>query len=98
MPDLDYRIALARRHVEEGRRIVERQRARIASGRAGADAGQLLEVFQQSLAIFEQDLASLLKEPDIKIPSGLAGFPPCIPDDKRPQPDNRGRGRACMRV
>jgi hypothetical protein len=63
MDNLDARIALARTHVEDGRRIVERQRIRVASGLLPEpDASKLLEAFERSLAIFEEDLRRLLAE------------------------------------
>ena len=62
MPNLDDMIAVATRHVVEGRRIVERQRERIASKKASFDGHLLLKTFEQSLAIFEADLARLLEE------------------------------------
>ena len=66
MSDLDDRITVAARHVEEARQIVIRQRERIASGKAGAEAEVLLKTFEQSLAIFEGDLARLRSERDGK--------------------------------
>jgi hypothetical protein len=59
--DLDERIAHARRHVQDGRRIVERQRIRVAEGHA-AEALQLLRLFEQTQVIFEADLARLLDQ------------------------------------
>jgi len=59
MWNLDEAISMARRHVEEGRRIVERQRAK---KRAGFDATDLLKTFERSLEIFEGDLERLLRE------------------------------------
>jgi len=66
MRNLDETIALARRHVEEGRRIVERQRKLIAAKRVGPDAADLLKTFERSLEIFEGDLARLLQDKDRK--------------------------------
>jgi len=62
MTKLDEAISLARRHVEEGRRIVERQRKLIAEKRSGFDATDLLKTFERSLEIFEGDLERLLRE------------------------------------
>ncbi len=63
MPSLDTRIALAERHVKEGRRVVEQQRLRVASGASrGLLSRSLLATFERSLALFEQDLARLLRE------------------------------------
>ncbi len=67
MSDVDEKIAMARRHVQEGRRIVTAQRQRIASGEIeGEDAHRLLATFEASLEIFEQDLARLLAQRDRK--------------------------------
>jgi hypothetical protein len=58
---LDERIAMARRHVESGRRIVERQRALVA--RIGSQSSiDLLGLFESIQHTFEADLADLLKE------------------------------------
>ena len=65
MANLDDAIAMATRHVEEGRRIVERQRKLIAEERGGADANDLLRTFERSLEIFEGDLDRLISERDI---------------------------------
>ena len=62
MPNLDDMIAVATRHVEQGRRIVARQRQRVASANASLDGHLLLKIFEQSLAILEADLARLLEE------------------------------------
>lgn len=64
MLDLDDRIAIAARHVANGRRIVAEQQARVARGEAGAAAFELLRTFEQSLQIFEADLARLFRERD----------------------------------
>ncbi|MCC6780007.1 MAG: hypothetical protein IT537_25805 [Hyphomicrobiales bacterium] len=68
MPDrhhLAERQALARRHVESGRKIVERQRELIAEIRSrGGDcrtAEDLLARFERTLSVFEDDLADLMK-------------------------------------
>jgi hypothetical protein len=54
------RLARARRHVEEGRRIVWRQYLLVArekrSGRNTEASEALLRTFERSLAIFEADL------------------------------------------
>jgi hypothetical protein len=62
MPNLDDMIAVATRHVQQGRRIVERQREMVAAGKASLDGHLLLKTFEQSLVIFEADLARLLEE------------------------------------
>ncbi len=53
------RLALAERHVSDGRRIVARQRAFIASrkeaGHDTRDAEALLDQFERTLEIFEED-------------------------------------------
>jgi len=64
MGNLDEAIALARKHVEEGRRIVERQRKLVAERRSGPDGLALLRSFERSLEIFEGDLDRLLKQQD----------------------------------
>lgn len=64
MSDLDDKIAMARQHVIDGRRIVRQQRARIANKIGGPEAQSLLETFERSLEIFEQDLERLLTERD----------------------------------
>ena len=58
--DLDSWIAVATRHVVDGRLIVERQRKRVASDPSNLDAVLLLETLEQSLVIFERDLDNLL--------------------------------------
>ena len=59
-------VALARRHVVEGRRIVERQRQCLrelaSTGRISADAERTLDLFERTLAIFEQHLRDLTKD------------------------------------
>ena len=57
-------IAIATRHVEEGRRIVTQQRKLISEGLAVPNAVELLRTFEQSLKIFEADLERLLRERD----------------------------------
>lgn len=59
---LEDRIAVATRHVDEGRRIVEQQRKRISEGSADAESVALLRIFEQSLEIFEAYLDRLYKE------------------------------------
>ena len=70
MPDLDGRIAMARRHVEGGLDILDRQRRLIELRHAlkldVAAAEDLLDRFEASQAIFEDDLFRLLKERDGK--------------------------------
>ena len=66
MRNLDEAIAIATRHVEEGRQIVERQKKLIAEKRGGHDAADLLKTFERSLDIFERDLARLISERDKK--------------------------------
>jgi hypothetical protein len=57
---LDEKIAMAQRHVEDGRRVIERQRALVA--RIGSQTSvDLLAVFERTQGIFEADLADLLK-------------------------------------
>jgi hypothetical protein len=57
---LDDRIAMAQRHVEDGRRIIERQRALVA--RVGSQSSiDLLALFERTQELFEADLAALLK-------------------------------------
>jgi hypothetical protein len=57
---LDDRIAMAQRHVEDGRRIIERQRALVA--RVGSQSSiDLLALFERTQDLFEADLAALLK-------------------------------------
>jgi flagellar biosynthesis/type III secretory pathway chaperone len=57
-------VALARRHVVEGRRIVERQqqlvRELMSSGRSVTDAERTLDLFENTLAI-KQHLRDLTK-------------------------------------
>ncbi|TKV78939.1 hypothetical protein FDV58_24890 [Bradyrhizobium elkanii] len=62
MTTLDEKIALAKKHVEDGRRIVASQRERIASGKTynEAEARELLEQFERVQAIFDSDLKRLL--------------------------------------
>lgn len=62
MPTLDEQIAIAKKHVEDGRRIVARQRERIAMGTSynEAEAQELLEMFEQAQALFESALKRLL--------------------------------------
>ena len=62
MRNLEDAIAIATRHVDEGRRIVAQQRKRVAENGAGSDAADLLQTFERSLEIFESDLDRLLKE------------------------------------
>ena len=66
MRNLEEQIAVARRHVEEGRGIVERQRKLIAEKRGGPDAAELLKTFERSQEIFERELNRLLSERDKK--------------------------------
>lgn len=61
MSDLNHRIALSRRRVEEGRRIIKRQRDRMSAGSAATHTYQLLATFEKALALFEEDLARLLQ-------------------------------------
>jgi hypothetical protein len=56
---LDEKIAQARGHVENGRRIVERQRALVARFRSRSSV-DLLGLFERTQQIFEADLAALL--------------------------------------
>jgi hypothetical protein len=62
MKNLEHLIAMATRHVDEGRRIVAEQRKRVADNNAGPDAAGLLQTFERSLEIFEYDLDGLLRE------------------------------------
>ena len=62
MGNREDKIAMARRHVEEGRRIVERLRRMIAEKRGGPDAKELLNFFERSQEIFEGDLERLMSE------------------------------------
>ncbi|MCA6122222.1 hypothetical protein J6500_10025 [Bradyrhizobium sp. WSM 1704] len=64
MATLDEMIALAEKHVENGRRIVAKQRERVESGNSYniAQARELLEHFERTLAIFESDLKRLLDQ------------------------------------
>ncbi len=58
------KLALAERHVLEGRKIVARQRDLVAS-RGGYDmafAEQLLDQFERSLATFEGDYRAIRAE------------------------------------
>jgi hypothetical protein len=54
------KLAMASRHVADGRRVLERQRALITSQRkAGLDTSaseELLDLFERTQAIFEDDL------------------------------------------
>jgi hypothetical protein len=61
---LEDKIATAKRHVDEGRRILKRQREIIAQGNAGPDALDLLKTFEKSQEIFEGDLDRLIRERD----------------------------------
>ncbi len=59
-------IALARRHVVEGRKIVKRQSEIVteleaARSEAAADARHTLDLFVRTLAIFEEHLRELTK-------------------------------------
>ena len=60
------RLAMAERHVKNGRAVIERQRQLVslqtARGRHTASSQHLLEQFERSQAIFEQDLAWLKAE------------------------------------
>jgi hypothetical protein len=58
------KLALAERHVLEGRKIVARQRDLVAShgGDDMAFAEQLLDQFERSLATFEQDYRAIRAE------------------------------------
>ncbi|MCA6105559.1 MULTISPECIES: hypothetical protein [Bradyrhizobium] len=62
MSTLDEQIAIAKKHVEDGRRIVASQRERIARGTSynEAEARELLEMFEQAQALFESALKRLL--------------------------------------
>jgi hypothetical protein len=61
-------VALARRHVIEGRAIVERQRLRVqrlaSAGRSIKDAERTLRIFESALATFEKRLHDLTKGAD----------------------------------
>jgi hypothetical protein len=69
-------LALARRHVTEGRKIVARQhQIVIALERAGLDstgAKNTLRLFEDTLRIFEKDLLSLASGPVHLVASGIA--------------------------
>ena len=58
------RHALAKRHVETGRRIIERQRQIVAETKArkvdSTQAEELLAQFERTQAIFEDDLALII--------------------------------------
>jgi hypothetical protein len=59
------KVAIAERHVVDGRRIVARQRALIsdkAAGRDTFDAEQLLDQFERTLEIFEDDYRAIRAE------------------------------------
>jgi hypothetical protein len=57
------RLALAERHVLEGRKIVERQRDLVESrGEDMAFAEQLLDQLERSLATFEEDYRAIRAE------------------------------------
>jgi hypothetical protein len=60
MPNL---LALARRHVRDGRRIVVRQRAMVhglkAQGRNTTDAERTLRLFEDSLLILGEHLSAI---------------------------------------
>ena len=62
MPTLDEQIAIAKKHVEDGRRIVTSQRERTARGTSynEAEARELLEMFEQAQALFESALKRLM--------------------------------------
>ena len=66
----DDMVALARRHVTEGRAVVERQRLRVqelaSAGHSTEDAERLLCLFEDTLAIFEKYLHDLTKGTDHK--------------------------------
>lgn len=64
MANLDELIALATRHVTEGRRIVQSQKQLTAECRAGPHGNALLATFEKSQEIFEGDLNRLLRERD----------------------------------
>jgi hypothetical protein len=66
MTSLDQNIAVAVRHVDQGRRIVEAQKKRMAKGADGSNSEQLLKTFEASLAIFEEHLTRLLRARDIE--------------------------------
>jgi len=56
-------VALARRHVTEGRAVVERQRLRVqklaSASHSTEDAKRMLHFFEDTLAIFEKHLRDL---------------------------------------
>jgi len=62
---VETRLAMAERHVREGRRTIERQRELIASQTARrvdtVASEALLQSFERSLAIFEDDLRRIVK-------------------------------------
>jgi hypothetical protein len=62
MHNLEDRIALANRRVNESRLI--EQRKLILEGRAVPNAAQLLKTFEESLEILESNLRHLLGERD----------------------------------
>jgi len=61
-------VALARRHVIDGRAIVKRQMLRVRAladaGHSTEDAERLLCLFEDTLAIFERHLHDLTKGAD----------------------------------
>jgi hypothetical protein len=60
------KLALAERHVLDGRKIVERQHAFISArkqaGHVTFDAELLLDQFERTLAIFEEDYRAIRAE------------------------------------
>ena len=66
MESLADRIAVAERHVRDGRAVVQRQRDLITRqrglGHSTLDSESLLAQFEHSQAIFEDDLARLQRE------------------------------------
>ena len=63
-------VALARRHVRDGRAVVERQKLRVKrladAGQSTEDAERMLCLFEDTLAIFEKHLHDLTKGTDHK--------------------------------
>jgi hypothetical protein len=65
VPTIDERRAMARTHVEWGRRVIARQQQYVKelreSGRDTEAAEKLLAVFERTQKVFEHDLADLKK-------------------------------------
>ena len=80
MAAIESKIAMAARHVAEGRMVVARQRSLIArqkqSGANTFDSEKLLVQFQRTLAIFEDHLREIEMESARQITAGISAKSP----------------------